>query len=49
MIPHAEKKTKGGEDAFFANEEILSVADGVGTWIEKGVDPARYSRKLIEK
>ena len=49
MIPHYEKKTNAGEDAFFADINLLSIADGVGAWIEQGVDPARYSRKLVEK
>lgn len=49
VIPHPDKKAKGGEDAFYANESILAVADGVGGWAEHGVDPAVYSRKLCEK
>lgn len=49
MIPHPEKIAKGGEDACFANEYILSAADGVGGWADSGVDPAIYSRKLIAK
>ena len=34
MIPHPSKAHKGGEDAFFANEKILMVADGVGGWAD---------------
>lgn len=49
MIPHPEKVSKGGEDACYANENLLAVADGVGGWAEVGVDPAIYSRKLIAK
>ena len=49
MIPHPDKKDKGGEDAFYADEHVLSVADGVGGWVEVGVDPANYSRKLCTK
>ena len=49
MIPHPEKETKGGEDAFYAEDGVLSVADGVGGWVEVGVDPAKYSRKLCNK
>lgn len=49
MIPHYEKKKKAGEDAYFADTNILSIADGVGAWVEQGVDPALYSRKLVEK
>ena len=29
MIPHPEKLHKGGEDAYFTNDQLLSVADGV--------------------
>ena len=32
----------------FGDEQVLSVADGVGGWNEIGVNPALYSRKLIE-
>ena len=49
MIPHPEKAYKGGEDALYANNEILSVADGVGGWADQGIDPANFSRKLCEK
>ena len=49
MIPHPEKQSKGGEDAFYAEDGVLSVADGVGGWVEVGVDPANYSRKLCSK
>lgn len=45
-MPHPEKVDKGGEDALFANEKVLSVADGVGGWTQQGIDPAIYSRKL---
>jgi len=48
MQPHPEKVHKGGEDAYFANSRVLSVADGVGGWVEHGVDPAIYSRKLCK-
>lgn len=47
-IPAPEKRAKGGEDAHFNNQSILAVADGVGGWNEAGVDPALYSRKLID-
>lgn len=55
MIPHPDKKDKGGEDAFFSSRwyslliSVLAVADGVGGWNELGVDPALYSRKLCSK
>ena len=49
MIPHPDKIEKNGEDAYYADEQILSVADGVGGWAKYGVDPALYSRKLCSK
>jgi len=47
MIPHPEKVAKGGEDACYVDEGILIVADGVGGWASRGVDPAIYSNKLV--
>lgn len=49
--PHARKKTKGGEDAFFTDAlaMVIGIADGVGGWERLGVDPAAYSRKLMEE
>lgn len=46
MIPHPEKVAKGGEDAYFTNKSFLAVADGVGGWIELGIDPGLYSKEL---
>jgi len=46
LLPHPEKAYKGGEDALFASEHVLLVADGVGGWADSGVDPALYSKKL---
>lgn len=40
-----------GEDAFSIVENdhqlVLAVADGVGSWRSKGIDPARFSRALM--
>ena len=44
MIPHFEKRHKGGEDAYVANEKLMVVADGVGGWGEVGVDPGLFSK-----
>jgi len=33
LLPHPEKEAKGGEDALFASDNVLVVADGVGGWI----------------
>lgn len=47
VLPHPDKVAKGGEDAYFAEHNLLCVADGVGGWAEYGVDPAEYSRALV--
>jgi protein phosphatase PTC7 len=47
-IPAAEKAKKGTEDAFFVSERAIALADGVGGWAEHGVDPAAYSKQLME-
>ena len=46
MIPHPDKAYRGGEDAFYAGQDLLVVADGVGGWNYEGVDPSLYSRFL---
>lgn len=46
LLPHHDKKHKGGEDAGVLNPTMLAVADGVGGWAQSGVDPAIYSRRL---
>ena len=46
-LPHPEKVKRGGEDAHFVGRECAGVADGVGGWIEQGVDPGIYSRELM--
>ena len=46
VLPHMQKRHKGGEDAAVLTDRVLSVADGVGGWAENGVDPANYSRRL---
>jgi len=46
LIPHPEKAHRGGEDAYFANNYVLAVADGVGGWNNYGIDPAEYARTL---
>eukprot|EP00667_Euglena_gracilis_P020716 EG_transcript_22468 len=37
-----------GEDAFLVTERVLGVADGVGSWRKKGVDPSIFSNRLLE-
>lgn len=48
MSPHPEKAYKGGEDAVFTSDNVLLVADGVGGWVESGIDPALYSKRLAK-
>jgi len=57
VVPHPEKADRkyelpprcGGEDAYFVEDEagVLGVADGVGGWASRGVDPGIYSRQLM--
>jgi len=49
-IPHPAKVAKGGEDAYFLSSDmkVIGVADGVGGWGDIGVDPALYSKSLME-
>ena len=49
MLPHYKKIKKGGEDAFAisADSTCMVVADGVGGWSKKGVDPALFSKELV--
>jgi len=46
MIPHIEKRHKGGEDAYYVDEQMLVVLDGVGGWGNQGVDPGLFSKQL---
>lgn len=49
-IPHIEKRDKGGEDAYLVTDDfaVIAVADGVGGWNKKGVDPALFSNELVK-
>lgn len=47
IIPHKDKLERGGEDAYYASDSLLSVADGVGGWANRGIDAGRYSKSLI--
>uniref|UniRef100_A0A7R9ZSY9 Protein phosphatase n=1 Tax=Craspedostauros australis TaxID=1486917 RepID=A0A7R9ZSY9_9STRA len=46
LIPHDDKKFRGGEDAASTSDTMLVVADGVGGWARHGVNPGLFSRKL---
>ena len=45
-IPHHKKAYKGGEDAWISSDSLIAVADGVGGWNKKGVDPGIFAREL---
>lgn len=50
-LPHPDKVSYGGEDAHFISNVgggACGVADGVGGWQESGVNPADYSRGLMQ-
>ncbi|EIE22738.1 protein serine/threonine phosphatase 2C [Coccomyxa subellipsoidea C-169] len=51
LMPHPDKVARGGEDAVFLAEDRLAfgVADGVGSWMDSGVDPGIYARELMSK
>lgn len=40
IFPHPSKQAHGGEDACFLSERAFGIADGVGSWASKGVNPA---------
>ena len=48
MIPHDDKVYKGGEDAWTASPTLIAVADGVGGWASKGIDPGLFSKQLTK-
>lgn len=47
-IPHPDKIKKGGEDAYFANNSLIAVADGVGGWAAMNIDAGLYSKELCK-
>lgn len=46
-IPHDDKVYKGGEDAWLAQNNLLVVADGVGSWAKKGIDSGLFSKQMV--
>ena len=46
-IPHRNKLSKGGEDAYYVSDSLMTIADGVGGWINRGIDSGLYSKKLV--
>jgi len=47
-IPHWEKAHRGGEDAWICTDSLIAVADGVGGWNRKGIDPGIFARELCK-
>lgn len=47
--PEKAHKGGGGEDAHFYTENCIAVADGVGGWNTRGVDPSLYSKRLMKE
>ena len=48
IIPHDDKKYRGGEDASAADEHLMVVCDGVGGWGLQGIDPGLFSKALAK-
>ena len=46
IIPHDDKLYRGGEDSADSNDTLLVVADGVGGWALRGINPGLYSATL---
>ena len=46
-IPHFKKREKGGEDAWYVQEDMMIVADGVGGWEAHGYDSGLFSKQLV--
>jgi len=49
--PHPDKLKTGGEDSFFTDfsSRYFGVADGVGGYINKGIDSGLYSRAILKQ
>ena len=51
-IPHPDKASTGGEDAFFFDDDLgtFGIADGVGGSAKGGlVDPGAFSREILQR
>ncbi|GLJ13618.1 hypothetical protein SUGI_0216430 [Cryptomeria japonica] len=49
-LPHPDKEETGGDDAHFicTAEQAIGVADGVGGWVDEGVNSGMYARELMD-
>ena len=51
-IPHPRKAHRGGEDAYLVSSptnSTIAVADGVGGWESKGVNPRAFADEMLTK
>lgn len=51
MVPHPLKVQTGGEDACFISNDgsgAIGIADGVSAWADDDIDPAAFSRQLVD-
>ena len=48
IIPKDASIERGGEDSADNAEKLICVADGVGGWINRGVDSGLFSRALTQ-
>lgn len=46
IIPHDDKIHRGGEDSAHVCDTLITVADGVGGWVNQGVNPGLFSKQL---
>ena len=51
-IPRDDKVLDGGDDAYFITNSVINavgIADGVGSWRDKGINAGFCARELMEK
>ena len=51
-IPHPRKAHRGGEDSYLVSSptnSTIAVADGVGGWESKGVNPRAFADEILTK
>ncbi|CAG9332120.1 unnamed protein product [Blepharisma stoltei] len=47
-VPSPEKQNTPPDDAYFANDRAMAVADGISGWKQMGVDPSKYAWELMQ-
>ena len=51
-IPHPRKAHRGGEDSYVVSSptnSTIAVADGVGGWESKGVNPRAFADEILKR